>query len=68
MIRQQWRCNIVEGEKTVIYPILEWIFKNVDMLKERTYLAKYLTKIDVPGFSFSFQPFNFMEFYEKQFI
>uniref|UniRef100_A0A8R1XUZ8 Intraflagellar transport protein 81 homolog n=1 Tax=Onchocerca volvulus TaxID=6282 RepID=A0A8R1XUZ8_ONCVO len=46
---QQWRCNIVEGEKTVIYPILEWIFKNVDVLKERAYLAKYLTKTDVPG-------------------
>uniref|UniRef100_A0A0R3S0F3 Intraflagellar transport protein 81 homolog n=1 Tax=Elaeophora elaphi TaxID=1147741 RepID=A0A0R3S0F3_9BILA len=46
---QQWRRNIVEGEKTVIYPILEWIFKNMDALKERAYLAKYLTKIDVPG-------------------
>ncbi|OZC10947.1 hypothetical protein X798_02091 [Onchocerca flexuosa] len=46
---QQWRRNIVEGEKTVIYPILDWIFKNVDVLKERAYLAKYLTKIDVPG-------------------
>uniref|UniRef100_A8P4G1 IFT81 calponin homology domain-containing protein n=1 Tax=Brugia malayi TaxID=6279 RepID=A8P4G1_BRUMA len=33
----------------VIYPILEWIFKNVDALKERAYLAKYLTRIDVPG-------------------
>ncbi|VDM20254.1 unnamed protein product [Wuchereria bancrofti] len=46
---QQWRRSIVEGEKMVIYPILEWIFKNVDALKERAYLAKYLTKIDVPG-------------------
>ncbi|EJD75902.1 CBR-IFT-81 protein [Loa loa] len=47
--RQQWRRSIVEGEKTVICPILEWIFKNVDVLKERAYLAKYLTRIDVPG-------------------
>ncbi|VIO89524.1 conserved hypothetical protein,hypothetical protein [Brugia malayi] len=46
---QQWRRSIVEGEKMVIYPILEWIFKNVDALKERAYLAKYLTRIDVPG-------------------
>uniref|UniRef100_A0A1I7VPY0 Intraflagellar transport protein 81 homolog n=1 Tax=Loa loa TaxID=7209 RepID=A0A1I7VPY0_LOALO len=46
---QQWRRSIVEGEKTVICPILEWIFKNVDVLKERAYLAKYLTRIDVPG-------------------
>lgn len=51
IIRQQWRRSIVEGEKMVIYPILEWIFKNVDVLKERAYLAKYLTKIDVPGFN-----------------
>ncbi|VBB33965.1 unnamed protein product [Acanthocheilonema viteae] len=33
----------------VIYPVLGWIFKNVDMMKERAYLARYLTKIDVPG-------------------
>ncbi|CAG9537385.1 unnamed protein product [Cercopithifilaria johnstoni] len=46
---QQWRRNIVEGEKTDICSILEWIFKNVDALKERAYLAKYLTKIDIPG-------------------
>ncbi|VDK77014.1 unnamed protein product [Litomosoides sigmodontis] len=46
---QQWRCGIVEGEKVVIHPILEWIFKNVEALKERAYLARYLTKIDVPG-------------------
>uniref|UniRef100_A0A915PU49 Intraflagellar transport protein 81 homolog n=1 Tax=Setaria digitata TaxID=48799 RepID=A0A915PU49_9BILA len=46
---QRWRRGIVEGEKVVIYPILEWIFKNVILLKERAYLAKYLTKIDVPG-------------------
>ncbi|KAL3990820.1 hypothetical protein ACH3XW_33355 [Acanthocheilonema viteae] len=46
---QQWRRNIVEGEKMVIYPVLGWIFKNVDMMKERAYLARYLTKIDVPG-------------------
>ncbi|MCP9264943.1 Intraflagellar transport protein 81-like protein [Dirofilaria immitis] len=55
---QQWRCNIVEGEKTAIYPILEWIFKNVDVLKERSYLAKYLTKIDIPG---AFQDPELME-------
>uniref|UniRef100_A0A0N5AZJ5 Intraflagellar transport protein 81 homolog n=1 Tax=Syphacia muris TaxID=451379 RepID=A0A0N5AZJ5_9BILA len=46
---QEWRRGIVEGEKFAVYPILEWIFNNSDKLKERIYLAKYLTKIDVPG-------------------
>ena len=46
--RQKWRLDIVEGEKTAIYPILEWIFNNVDRLKERIYLARYLTKTEVP--------------------
>ncbi|KAE9555983.1 hypothetical protein FO519_000839 [Halicephalobus sp. NKZ332] len=45
---QKWRLDIVEGEKTAIYPILEWIFNNVDRLKERIYLARYLTKTEVP--------------------
>uniref|UniRef100_A0AC34Q2R0 IFT81 calponin homology domain-containing protein n=1 Tax=Panagrolaimus sp. JU765 TaxID=591449 RepID=A0AC34Q2R0_9BILA len=45
---QKWRLDIVEGEKLSIYPILDWIFNNVDRLKERIYLAKYLTKTEVP--------------------
>lgn len=39
---------MLEGDKSAIYPVLEWIFINVDRLKERVYLASYLTKIDVP--------------------
>lgn len=39
---------MLEGNKAVIYPILEWIFENVDRLKERVYLARYLTKLEVP--------------------
>lgn len=38
----------MEGNKLAIYPILEWIFENFERLKERVYLAKYLTKINVP--------------------
>ncbi|VDN07501.1 unnamed protein product [Thelazia callipaeda] len=58
-LRQEWRCGIVEGEKSTIYPILEWIFQNVNIVKERAYLAKYLTKIDVPG---AFQDSEVVEF------
>lgn len=49
----------MEGEKASIHPILEWIFKNVDILKERAYLAKYLTKIEIPGFNASLIPDHF---------
>uniref|UniRef100_A0A914CP04 Intraflagellar transport protein 81 homolog n=1 Tax=Acrobeloides nanus TaxID=290746 RepID=A0A914CP04_9BILA len=45
---QKWRLGILEGEKMAIYPVLEWTFKNVDRLKERVYLANYLTRIEVP--------------------
>ena len=38
----------MEGHKTAVYPILEWIFTNVDRLKERVYLASFLTRIEVP--------------------
>ena len=46
--RQQWRLDILEGHKASIYPILEWIFDNIDRLKERVYLAQFLTRIEVP--------------------
>lgn len=39
----------MEGKKEAIYPVMEWIFNNVDRLKERVYLANYLTKIEVPA-------------------
>ncbi|KAI6173341.1 IFT81-CH domain-containing protein [Aphelenchoides besseyi] len=45
---QSWRLDILEGNKQAVYPVLEWIFTNVDRLKERVYLAKYLTKIEIP--------------------
>uniref|UniRef100_A0A914YBU3 IFT81 calponin homology domain-containing protein n=1 Tax=Panagrolaimus superbus TaxID=310955 RepID=A0A914YBU3_9BILA len=47
-MHQRWRLEILEGEKSAIYPVLEWIFNNVDRLKERVYLARYLTRIEVP--------------------
>ena len=43
-----FRQGLVEGDKQVIYPILEWILNNVTELKQRAYLAKYLVKLDIP--------------------
>ena len=41
--------GLVQGEKPVIYPILEWLLPRVPELQKRAYLAKYLLKIDVPA-------------------
>ena len=39
----------MQGEKPVIYPILEWLLKNTETLKKRAYLARYLVKVEVPA-------------------
>jgi len=46
--REVFRKGIVEGDKHVIYPILEWLLKRMPDLKERAYLARYLVKVDIP--------------------
>lgn len=40
--------DLLNAEKQVVYPILEWIFNDVDHLKERIYLATYLSQMDIP--------------------
>ena len=46
--RSQFRQGIVQGDKSVIYPILEWLLDRIPALKQRAYLARYLVKLDVP--------------------
>ncbi|XP_028405978.1 intraflagellar transport protein 81 homolog isoform X1 [Dendronephthya gigantea] len=43
-----FRQGLVQGEKPVVYPILQWLFQNMDDLKKRAYLARYLVRIDIP--------------------
>jgi intraflagellar transport protein 81 len=38
----------VQGDKLVIFPILEWLLKRVPDLKKRAYLSRYLVKVEVP--------------------
>ena len=38
----------MQGEKPVIYPVLEWLLLHTPELKERAYLARYLVKVDIP--------------------
>ena len=43
-----FREAMLEGHKTVVYPVLEWLLTRLPDLKKRAYLAKYLVKVDVP--------------------
>lgn len=47
-LRNAFRQGLVQGDKPVIYPILQWLFQNLNDLKKRAYLARYLVRIDVP--------------------
>lgn len=40
--------SIVQGDKHVVQPIIEWLLRNKQKLKERAYLANYLVRINVP--------------------
>ena len=48
LIRDDFRRGIVQGDKPVIYPVLEWLLQHLPELKERAYLARYLVKVDIP--------------------
>ena len=43
-----FRQGLVQGEKHIIHPILNWLLQNLLDLKKRAYLAHYLVKVDVP--------------------
>ncbi|XP_059177446.1 intraflagellar transport protein 81 homolog [Physella acuta] len=45
----QFRAGIVQGEKPILFPILEWLLQKVPELQKRAYLAKFLVKIEVPA-------------------
>ncbi|EYB93694.1 hypothetical protein Y032_0179g700 [Ancylostoma ceylanicum] len=46
---EEWRSGLVEGAKRSVYPVLFYIFSNVEILKQRAYLAKYLVKVEIPS-------------------
>jgi len=48
VFRDDFRRGIVQGDKPVIYPVLEWLLQHRSELKERAYLARYLVKVDIP--------------------
>ncbi len=49
LYRSKFRHGLVQGDKPVIYPILQWLLEKLPDLKKRAYVARYLVKIDVPA-------------------
>jgi len=43
-----FRQGIVQGDKPIIYPIVQWLLQNCTELKKRAYLARFLVKLDIP--------------------
>ncbi|XP_071778342.1 intraflagellar transport protein 81 homolog [Centroberyx gerrardi] len=44
-----FRQGLVTGNKPVIHPILHWLLQRVSELKKRSYLARFLVKLEVPA-------------------
>lgn len=44
-----FRQNLQECDKQTIHKLLQWLLSNVEDLKKRMYLAKFLVKVDVPS-------------------
>ncbi|KXJ17310.1 intraflagellar transport protein 81 homolog [Exaiptasia diaphana] len=44
-----FRQGLVQGEKQVIYPILQWLFERLPDLRKRAYLARFLVRMEIPG-------------------
>ena len=47
--RNTFRQNLVSGDKSVVFPILQWLLEKLPEHKERSYLGRYLSKIDIPS-------------------
>jgi hypothetical protein len=47
--RNTFRQNLVSGDKSVVFPILQWLLEKLPEHKERAYLGRYLSKIDIPS-------------------
>ena len=47
--RNTFRQNLVSGDKSVVFPILQWLLEKLPEHKERSYLGRYLSKIDMPS-------------------
>jgi intraflagellar transport protein 81 len=44
-----WENGLLNGDRKVIYPIYYFLLKNLNPLKKRAYLAKFLVPLDIPA-------------------
>ena len=44
-----FRHGLLKGDKTVIYPLLQWLLDRTQELKKRAYLARFLVIFEVPA-------------------
>lgn len=44
-----FRKNLLTGERTTVFSILEWLLKNSNQVKKTAYLAKFLIRPDIPN-------------------
>lgn len=45
---EEWQNGLLNGDRKIIYPIYYFLLKNLNSLKKRAYLSKFLVAIDVP--------------------
>lgn len=45
---EQFQQRLNGGDKAIIHPLLEWLLQRLPELKKRSYLAKFLVKLDIP--------------------
>ena len=44
-----FRQGLLQGDKAITYALLQWLLERLPDLKKRAYLARFLTKIEVPA-------------------
>ncbi len=45
---ETWQNGLLNGDRKIIYPIYYFLLKNLQPLKKRAYLAKFMVVLDVP--------------------
>ncbi|XP_012274186.1 intraflagellar transport protein 81 homolog [Orussus abietinus] len=43
-----FRQGLIKGDTEIIHDILKWLLSNMELVRKRTYLSRFLVKIDVP--------------------
>nr|XP_031848855.1 intraflagellar transport protein 81 homolog [Nomia melanderi] len=44
-----FRQGLIRGDLETIQPILTWLLTHADIVRKRTYLSRFLVKVEVPG-------------------